>query len=103
MTQTELIFLNKVSSQILNYAQIGFDQYGIRVGVQQNPLVDVLENSISDRNITTLNVGKLLAGTISVGMDIGSGNVKIDGANTRILINDGSNDRVLIGYLAGKF
>jgi len=39
-----------------------------------------------------------LTGDIRVGV----GNVVIDGANKRILINDGTNDRILIGYqLAG--
>ena len=30
-------------------------------------------------------------------------NVQIDGPNNRFLVNDGTNDRVLIGFLAGKF
>lgn len=34
---------------------------------------------------------------------VGVTNIKIDGPNRRILINDGTNDRVLIGYLSGKF
>lgn len=34
---------------------------------------------------------------------LGVSNVKLDGNNKRIIINDGTNDRVLIGYLAGKF
>jgi hypothetical protein len=34
---------------------------------------------------------------------IGGTNVQIDGENKRIIINDGTNDRVLMGYLPGKF
>ena len=34
---------------------------------------------------------------------VGDNNVTIDGANKRILINDGTNDRVLIGYDSGGF
>jgi hypothetical protein len=34
---------------------------------------------------------------------VGTSNVKIDGDNKRILINDGSNDRILIGYQSGGF
>jgi len=35
--------------------------------------------------------------------NLNDGNVKVDGANKRFLINDGTNDRVLLGYLSGKF
>lgn len=34
---------------------------------------------------------------------IGDTNIKIDGANKRIIINDGTNDRILIGYQSGGF
>ncbi|MDH4127306.1 MAG: hypothetical protein OEV44_01030 [Spirochaetota bacterium] len=34
---------------------------------------------------------------------VGDNNVKIDGAGRNILVNDGTNDRILIGYLEGKF
>jgi len=48
----------------------------------------------------------LKAGTsqvLSGDMSIGNANVKIDGANTRIIINDGTDDRILIGYQLGGF
>jgi len=41
-----------------------------------------------------------LTGDIRVGT---GANVKIDGANARILINDGSDDRILLGYQSGGF
>ena len=31
-------------------------------------------------------------------IDLGSGRIKLDGKNKRIIINDGADDRVLIGY-----
>ena len=34
---------------------------------------------------------------------VGDNKVKVDGAEERIIINDGTNDRVLTGKLAGKF
>lgn len=40
-----------------------------------------------------------LTGSVNVGV----GNVKIDGANKRIIINDGTNDRILLGYQSGGF
>jgi len=103
MTLEEQQFLDKVNSQINDYIKLGFNQYGTRIPSQSNPTNDVLENSISDRNITTLSVQKLLAGQITVAVDVGNGNVRIDGGNKRIVVNDGTNDRCLMGYLAGKF
>lgn len=41
--------------------------------------------------------------TLSGDIQVGGANVKIDGANGRILINDGSYDRVLLGYQSGGF
>ena len=35
--------------------------------------------------------------------NLNDANVKIDGANKRILINDGTNDRILIGFQSGGF
>lgn len=34
---------------------------------------------------------------------VGDGNIKIDGANKRIIINDGTNDRIIIGYQLNGF
>jgi len=36
-------------------------------------------------------------------INLNDANIKIDGANKRIIINDGTNDRILIGYQAGGF
>lgn len=49
--------------------------------------------------ISTTGTGQTLSGSINTG----NGNVLIDGANKRIIINDGSYDRVLIGYQSGGF
>jgi len=64
---------------------------------------DIENLAVTDAKILSLVVSKLTTGTISVVANVGNGNVKIDGGNKRILINDGTNDRILIGYLAGKF
>jgi len=49
--------------------------------------------------ISKTDTGQTLSGDVSVG----SGNVKIDGVNKRIIINDGTNDRILIGFQSGGF
>ena len=46
---------------------------------------------------------KIQSGEVSKILTVGDNNIKIDGENKRIVINDGTNDRVLIGYLSGKF
>lgn len=51
----------------------------------------------------TMPFSGVTTGTNAVALNIGNGNVKIDGANKRIIVNDGTNDRVLMGYLSGKF
>jgi hypothetical protein len=41
--------------------------------------------------------------TLTGNFNLNDANVLIDGANKRILINDGTNDRILIGYQSGGF
>lgn len=107
----------------LSYLDLGFSSYLTRPPMAGSPLGDALERSIrnssivdsairtrliqdsavTNEKIQSLSIDKLTAGTITVQASIGSANVKIDGANNRIIVNDGTNDRILIGYLAGKF
>ncbi len=58
---------------------------------------------ISTAKIKNLSADVITAGTINVKISIGGGNIYIDGANNRIIVNDGTVDRVLIGYLANGF
>lgn len=51
----------------------------------------------------TIGFENVNAGTNTNALNVGAANVKIDGANKRILINDGSYDRVLLGYQSGGF
>lgn len=43
------------------------------------------------------------AQNLSGDIQVGTGNVKIDGGNKRILISDGTDDRILIGFQSGGF
>jgi hypothetical protein len=45
----------------------------------------------------TISAQALKASTISVGLNVGEDNIKIDGANKRIIVNDGTNNRIVIG------
>ncbi len=58
---------------------------------------------IRTTHIKSMSIDKLLAGTIVVTFNVGAANITLDGANKRIVVNDGTNDRVLIGYQAGGF
>ena len=84
------------------------DQDGIWLGAKR--FVDAPFSVDMEGNIvaTSLDLGSYVskAGTdqvLSGSVQVGNGNVKIDGANKRILINDGSYDRILIGYQASGF
>lgn len=50
-----------------------------------------------------VSASRITAGTIAAAANLGNSSVVLDGANKRIIVNDGTNDRVLIGYLSGKF
>lgn len=44
--------------------------------------------AVDDAKINNVSAGKITAGTIDVNVNIGSANIKLDGANNRILISD---------------
>ena len=56
--------------------------------------------SVTQLDAVAANTGTL---TVDETISVGNANVKIDGVNKRIIINDGTNDRVLIGYQSGGF
>lgn len=78
------------------------DQSGIWLGGEKfanAPFsVDMLGNVIANTGtfgqyLSKTDTGQILSGDINVG----SGGIIIDGANERIIMNDGSDNRVLIG------
>lgn len=61
---------------------------------------NVGRNSISATKVRSVYAGNILAGTVLVPINLGSqsgGYVLIDGANNRILVNDGTVNRIVIG------
>lgn len=95
----------------ISYLDLGFNSYGMRViGIsQQIPanladyMLEIAESSVSNNKIKSMSADKITTGTITAVASIGESNVKIDGEENRILINDGTNDRVLIGKAVGLF
>ena len=59
--------------------------------------------AVTNAKVESLTATKLTAGTIAVGVNVGETNIKLDGANKNIVINDGTNPRILIGYQSGGF
>lgn len=60
----------------------------------------IADASITDAKITSLSANKITAGDIIVAVDIGnpaSGFVRLDGVNNRIIVNDGTTNRIVIG------
>lgn len=65
---------------------------------------DYVPTSVKDRNIDSMTVGKLVAGTLDVPVDVGKAStagayVRIDGPNNRFIINDGTTNRIVIGNI----
>ena len=89
-------------------AVFGSSELGIWLGAadfEDAPFsVDMAGNVVASSATLSAYISK--AGTsqaLTGDFNLDDGNVKIDGANNRILINDGTNDRILIGKDAGGF
>lgn len=57
-------------------------------------------NVVSNPFIRSISADKIAAGTVIVGLNVGAGTagyVLIDGANNRIIMNDGTTNRIVIG------
>lgn len=89
-----------------NYEQLGFNQF-----LQKNDSLPAQDrgyftNTDVDYDFEGFGATQINFGVIKQRVDIGIGKggyIRIDGANKRIVINDGTNDRVLIGYQASGF
>ena len=86
--------------QHMDLFQRGYDAFG------QSPLKYIgAEINIKAKTMYEAGLPSnfIQSGDMISTLDVGNGNVKIDGENKRIIINDGVNDRVLIGYGQGLF
>lgn len=111
--------LNTKSKRILAEFEFGLSG-AIQIGEYANGVsgdIKISPNGIVARNMSgdttfaldgntgdavfkgTITTGTLVSGEVIVG----NNNVIIDGANQRIIINDGYTDRILIGYGLGLF
>lgn len=63
----------------------------------------VQDTTAQDTRILPRNIfasGTLPGNTV---IRVGEANLTIDGENRRILLNDGTNDRIILGYSSGGF
>ncbi len=67
--------------------------------------VKIANLAVTNAKIASLSADKLTTGTLSASTEInvGANYNKGDGINKRIIINDGADDRILIGYQSGGF
>jgi hypothetical protein len=69
--------------------------------------VKLANGSITYKKIGSVLADQILTSTlttqVNVGTASGSAYVRLDGVNNRIIINDGTTDRILIGYQLGGF
>lgn len=61
--------------------------------------------AVGNAAIANMSADKLTTGTLqaSTTVYVGVNSVRIEGQNRRIVVNDGTNDRVLLGYQSGGF
>ena len=81
-----------------NYLDSGFDSFMERsIGAAQ-PNITTLEGVSAMVSSGDINFdASQISGSLGDRIQVGGGNVIIDGANKRIIVNDGNVDRIIIG------
>lgn len=88
----------------------GENDYGIRIKDGSGNTVfsaggqiqtsGIADEAVGDSQISGITAEKILAGDIIVAVDVGdvsTGYVRLDGTNDRIIVNDGTDNRIVIG------
>lgn len=92
--------INAPSSASGQISAFAFDSNNERSAITNSFLQDA---SVTNAKIVSLAADKILAGTVTIALGIGGPNVTIDGGNNRIIVNDGDDDRILIGKQENGF
>ena len=106
----EVIIRDGAYSRVLMGYIAEEDAYGIKIrnasgeviftAAGQLATAGIAAGAVTDVKITSVAAEKILAGDLVVAMDIGdpaSGYIRLDGPNNRMVVNDGSDDRIVIG------
>lgn len=86
------------------------DAYGIKIRNSSGEVIfsvagqlktgGIEDSAVTDAKITSVAANKILTGELIVAVDVGNpaaGYIRLDGVNNRIIVNDGSYDRIVIG------
>jgi len=93
----KLIFSSGASSTVFDILIDGINKL-IKAGSSGEVVIDG-----TNKRIDIGTSGEIRLDGTNKRIQVGNTNVLIDGANKRIIINDGTNDRVLIGYYPSLF
>ena len=102
-------YLDKLSSMQIGQGSkvLKADQSGLWLGANtfaSAPFKVDMEGNVTATTLSATYLSKTGEDqTLSGDIQVGNGQVLIDGGNKRIIINDGTNDRVLIGYHSAGF
>jgi hypothetical protein len=112
----EIIVNDGARSRVLLGYVAEEDAYGIKILNNLGEVVfsvagqvgtgGIEDEAVTDAKITSIAANKILAGELIVPVDLGtlgSGYIRLDGENNRIIINDGTNDIILLGHQLGGF
>lgn len=93
-----------------SYLESGFNQYLIRTNYSPNNKVDnvsieeiISGASIGNSQIAQMAANKIVTGKFGLIPSSGNTGILFDADENRIVINDGTNDRVLMGRGVGLF
>jgi len=76
-----------------NYEDIGFNKFLERSIGQGDTSGGQVSSGGSDINFDNAQ----MSGSLGDSIQVGGSNIRIDGANKRIIVSDGENDRIIIG------
>lgn len=93
-----------------SYLESGYNKFFIRATYQVDNQVDnvnaeeiISGASIGSSQIANLAANKIIKGKFGLIPSSGNTGILFDADENRIVINDGSNDRIVLGRLVGKF
>jgi hypothetical protein len=84
----------EIISDVQTITDAGFNKYLVRTIMPMEASIPMEESRYTDAS----NIVGGIIGSEGI-LYLGSKQVRLDGKNKRIVINDGTTDRVIIGYL----
>lgn len=92
-----------LNDQLQSIDSLAAGTRAITTSIEFDSSTDIPTAYLDSTRIRNLTADKIDAGTVTSLMYIGGSSIYIDGTNKRIVVNDGTTDRILIGYGSGLF